>query len=1133
MDFVRGDKIDGDKVLGDKIVYNNFGGLEKLANKVDNIQHRDWLKRIKADLLEFKPKTALIHLNDLEASLSALHSIDPSDHAKILLLKGMCYYEQNDLVKGQEAYLAAWSKDSDDIDCMEKAMRAFIEQGKIDAAQRLVDSVLTRQPYNSTAWAGKVYLDARGIEEKLNEVPWQIRSQIDIYHDFQTQLAGFYIHHTQYQLPALIFKEQLQEDFLPPTDINFYNKRYWLLLANLQIAEIVSKYLLSPDGVHPMIRKNPKLKQVVQVMEQVLQKLEGTEKQKFIDHYRFWHAYGRYCLSGEESDANKVEEIYTTCMAGKDHSYAALTAFALCQTHQYNKVFLLPEESPEVMLAKGHACLFSDNIAEAKTYFKSYLDQIESFQETATTIFLGLQNEMIEDQQEKTESWQQYQGKFINPTSYKIAELFSIWDQLNSEERKEKIDASRIDAQTDVKNIFILLVGNAYLKNENFTEALEIFFAYADFEVENGEHFRYIETLIASHHNDTELLQRLENWRRKGFFMPSPWFLGKEIELLQLVPDWQQIGEVADEGIKRFPFVLSFNLYKIWSLEQAGEDIRPILNSFIGRDNLQEEFVLQLAQTAFRSGLTREAIEILFPYADRSYGYINVREMYFHIFSMSAKEIEIGKLDVITEDCWVEVHTDDSQQWLQITPKNCSIEPYITLVGKSIGDTFEEHKVMSGRTILHTIVAVGDKYFRLYRTISEEITKNILGYSLESISFPSTDIESVNQVLMEQFGQQGEEQEAAQDEILEGYNTQRLSFTQVVRANGDDPVRSYHWLTGYWGKNFWVIPKRFCGNFDPSKLPANIAYILDFTSTLLFFQLSKKQQIVFPNKFLISPFLVDILKIELIRMERQKFPAMSLRIRRQSVKPFLYPEDYQETQIVFYRDLLGWIEANCIVHPNRYKLKLIGEALRNDQKVTNSVFQDAWLRYGLDTVLMTDLPDKPSILVTDDSYFKVIFKEKNNLISSEMYLSSLFPGEYEGKILPVLLESNYRNLTITTEFLEKEFQKFIKGETSLYNACINNITANSAALTTHLISIYSTSFKLLEQKRQLSQQAIRGCTNGASLSNKAYQSLIHLLRYNFRFFPHFISYVIEDVDIVCNRGIDRRGFLGNLPWDRS
>lgn len=513
MDLVKGDKIDGDKILGDKIEYHNyFAGLERLTNKVTNLQDRDWLKRIKADLLEFKPKTALIHLNDLEASLSTLHSIDPADHAQILLLKGMCYYEQSDAIKGQEAYLAAWNKDPNDINCMEKAIWAFIEQSNFIAGQRVIDSLLAIQAYNPTGWAGKIYLDTKEIEEKLTEVPWQIRDQVDVYRNFQTRLAGFYIQHDQYQVLKIIFQEELQKDFSPPAVIDFYNKSYWFLLANLQIGEIVTKYLLPPEGVHPMVKRDPKLRQAVQIMEQVLQKLEGTEKQNFIDHYRFWHAYGCYCLSEKVDDANKVEEIYYTRLVGKDLSYTVLTAYALCQTHQYDKVFLLPEVSLDVLLAKAHAYLFNDDVTRAKDYYKTYFERIDNFDEKATTIFLGLQSAITEDQQERIENWQRFKDKFVNPVAYQIAELYSIWDQLKHEERKQKIDGYLSAASNGIKNIFILKAGSAYLRNNNYEEALEVFFLYVDFEIENGEHFKYIEVLIASHHNDTELLQRLENW---------------------------------------------------------------------------------------------------------------------------------------------------------------------------------------------------------------------------------------------------------------------------------------------------------------------------------------------------------------------------------------------------------------------------------------------------------------------------------------------------------------------------------------------------------------------------------------------------------------------------------------------
>lgn len=112
--------------------------VEALRDKVTNPQYLDWIKQIKADILAFKPLTAVQHLEKLEYSMAALGRIDSTIHAQILLLKGMCFYEQNEFEKGEEAYLEAWSKDPSEISIMEKALRVFVDRGKFDAAQQLL-----------------------------------------------------------------------------------------------------------------------------------------------------------------------------------------------------------------------------------------------------------------------------------------------------------------------------------------------------------------------------------------------------------------------------------------------------------------------------------------------------------------------------------------------------------------------------------------------------------------------------------------------------------------------------------------------------------------------------------------------------------------------------------------------------------------------------------------------------------------------------------------------------------------------------------------------------------------------------------------------------------------------------------
>lgn len=655
------------------------------------------------------------------------------------------------------------------------------------------------------------------------------------------------------------------------------------------------------------------------------------------------------------------------------------------------------------------------------------------------------------------------------------------------------------------------------MKNNNFDEALEIFSSFADFEVENIEHSRYIETLIASHHDDTALLSRLEHWR-KSRFTPHHIFFHREIELLTLVPDWEQIGYVAEEGSKYFPHIISFALYKIWSLEQSRGDIRPHLTPFFGKEGLPEDFILMLAQTAFRVGLTHEAIELLFPYALNRSEYINARQMYFHIFSTSVEEVVYEEMDTVKEDCWTWLHSSENKQWVRVTPQTSRTGLSASLIGKTVGDTIEEHRAMGNRIVLHTIAAVEDKYRRLYHDIREEITENKAGYSLESIILPETNVENINKILVEQFGEQGEELEAIKDNLLESYDRQRVSFTKVVRACGDDPVSAYYWLTGYWGKGFMILPKRVYGNLAISSLPPDTIFVLDFTSVLLFFELSKNQGVVFPQKFLVSPFLVEILKLELCRIERQKSPEMSLHVTRQGVKIFPYPENYRETQLDFYHNLLVWIDENCIAQPNRYKLKLFGEALHNIPQKANDLMKDAWQRYALDTMLLTDMPGPPAVLISDDILFFSFFQGRKKLISSELYLNGIFQSNYENEILPSLLKRRYRNLTVTETLLENEFQKFLKEEDSLYIACINNIKGNLPLILQHLLSIYSTPLKLLDQKRMLSQRAIEAFTSGLRLPENLYQDFVRLIRLKFRFLPDVVSFALEDLNTVCGRG---------------
>ncbi|MEZ4958552.1 MAG: hypothetical protein R2830_01920 [Saprospiraceae bacterium] len=180
----------------------------RLEGKVDAVQtviselrkdaspsHLAWLDKIQADVFGFKFKTALEHLNSLEAEMKRVNTLSNIHHAKILLLKGICLYEQDEIKDGEEAWLTAWRYDPKNLQVKEKALRVLIDRGKFDSAKKLISEILDEDSANPVAWAAKTFLDDGLLEDKLTGLPYVITEVETLFQSFKLRLAGFCIQH--------------------------------------------------------------------------------------------------------------------------------------------------------------------------------------------------------------------------------------------------------------------------------------------------------------------------------------------------------------------------------------------------------------------------------------------------------------------------------------------------------------------------------------------------------------------------------------------------------------------------------------------------------------------------------------------------------------------------------------------------------------------------------------------------------------------------------------------------------------------------------------------------------------------------------------------------------------------------
>lgn len=1089
--------------------------------KASSPTHKTWLDKIQKDVYDLKFQTALEHLDLLETELRKENRLSKADHAKILLLKGICLYEQGEVDKGEEAWMTAWRFDPHNMQVKEKALRVQVDRGKFESANQLILEILQSDPINPVAWAAKTFLDEGLLEDKLPCVPLAI-SEVEASHQlFKMRLAGFYIHHEQQQNLRKIFQQEMESDIQFPTNITFENKGYWLLLSNFYLAQIAIQYNQIPDKVNPLVRNNPKLPKVVALFDKVLQPLENTEKGRFLEYYKYWHRYAKYCLEGSAEEALRVLEAYKELpIKYQVEPIPTLTAFVLLQTEQLDVLLDFAQyaeigNANGVLVPKALALAGLGKNSEAQETLTTFFEKLAKFEEIHLATFLNFQSDFTPTQELKERQWLVVKDKIENPTLRKIAELATFWDSQLVEQRR----AMLVELKNEVEasdSAPLLILGLLFFQNGDFVQAMEVFRPSLDFSVESPDHLYYIVALAISHHDDAELLARLEHWRRSGFTIYPDW-LSWEIQFLQSLPDAEQIVEVAAVGIERFPNDARFHMIKVVELERLGrsEEIQSFLKSDISFiAGLTEPQVIQLSGIMLRSGLEKEGIEVLFPLAENPSREV-ARANYFFAFSMVDGLPFPKNLDKVVEDCWVDIEEDGEVKLVRISPENSTLPSYEVLLGKGVGETVESVSRLSSRKSIRIIKEIFDKYTGLDIQIIRQVnSEKSLASAIESFDMPTDDIAAFNQKMVELFGEDGDRRKQHFERVLQQYANREIGFSQLVQGLGGNPIEVFYHLTNQNDGGLQALPVVAFRHANPDSLK-DAKFALDFTSLLLFYELSESG-VEFSQRFLISPFLVEIIEHRRFEIEWVKDSSLSVNITSQGVVPTFYPEDYKQVRLAFFDKLLAWVNTHCEIRRSRHKLTLMGHAIRDEKELVKK--ENHFSRFFLDTLFLSDTPSENVILISDDLDYYRFFHGHTNLISTEVFLREFYSEWLQPNIFPKILRLGCKGFSLPTPFVRDEYQKQVQGEENLFDRCLKNLGTNHDTILTLLFDIYSSDKLLISQKRVLSQKVMSNFLTWGIPDKFVYDAFQFMLFMKFRFLPNQTAEVLDDWAIVCGKG---------------
>jgi hypothetical protein len=200
---------------------------------------------------------------------------------------------------------------------------------------------------------------------------------------------------------------------------------------------------------------------------------------------------------------------------------------------------------------------------------------------------------------------------------------------------------------------------------------------------------------------------------------------------------------------------------------------------------------------------------------------------------------------------------------------------------------------------------------------------------------------------------------------------------------------------------------------------------LDLTSIFLLADLSSRLCLGWPQKFLVSPLLKEIL-IDYLTIEKLS-PLTGVMSDGTSTELFKLSDEIRAQRIEKIENTLLWIENNC-------ETKSFAEML--DIQAIHHV--------GIEKEALLHLTN---LAATMFGQTKVVSDEAPNgwmgnyqvVVTTEVFLAEVFPDKFEQEILPLLIEKGYRGLQLNTASIWRAFDSFKKGEDRSLDVVMANL----------------------------------------------------------------------------------------------
>lgn len=1012
---------------GNTVIQNFISGLDILLN-----EYKDQLTYISNLLNEFKPKTALDLLQDIEYRIKDKEIAQKEIlSGKILYLRGLCKSEVENFKKEDSAkdFIKAYNINKNDNTFRDRACIEYLNLQENEKANSLAAEILKSDEFNVAAWYVKCIL-SEDLLTTLKLVPKNLRDSSDFTNSLVFRIIRMDEYNSFDDLKKYNIEYKVSLDEFK--ELTFANKLKWIINIDLLINKFFSEFPLRYiSGEKLIVENNSSMQKALELLEKYVLTLDKTELSDCIIPYKFYYHYLKYLIKNDKEDYLALFENYNNLK----EMHWSLTV-CLCQVLNHNKKF---EDSLKVLneyLTKGgeeivEYFIFKAVVLDAlekyddvEEMFLQYLNFKDSIDEkTVLNIFytfFNIQKKYADLDLFNRENEEMLKKNYAFP---ELRELVEVTLKVNF------LDDKGEDVKNQLRKISInsfSLIGCKTLIARNFEsiglrkEAINCLEKFVDKTKISEELRLYIHFLIEQLYdkNDIErrykeLLKLLEFWRKNSDYVDEQLLL-VEHNLFMDINDLENLIIIDKLLYTFFPENEQYQFFVLLTLDKLGNYEQINEFSEILKTNFENEILgVNIAILLLRNKIdTLKAFLILFNLAENKSN-INARRSYFTNSTMFTEYLE--KYEEVKFGNWVVYKVDEVIDKIKI-------EKYDGLqgrfLGKKIGDKFIEVAKMSGNTKNIEILEIFNDAMKLFREITEEAHNPINELGFESMKLPEN-IEDLESFLKNQFGIQGTEQKSYIDVSLNDYYNSGKGFIEITKAVfKDDFIDAYNHLTLNVGTKYTTIPSSLTNNDFVED------YGLDFSTLILFYNLETNFEFKFIHKFKISFQIKSELESKIQELKVSPVSTLSVNITLDRVEKFIYPENINEIRIEYLEKVLLWVTNNCIVDKVIEKLELYPKLRENENH-----FDSNFSKMLVDLMYMSSRQDFR--LISSDSFIFINNHRINiytNILNPEKYLKTYYSEKCDETFYRQLLKWNYTGIDINFGVLKSEFVDFLAGK---------------------------------------------------------------------------------------------------------